>query len=109
MQKFLSKNILLEDGHSIVIDGEYFNTYQANYAFVIDHEYLTIAFRKEKKVSLNDKVETIETPDINHDFLNHQHLIKKCRETFGVTPRPHTSEDGCFGRGWLVNDIVYIA
>lgn len=109
MQKYSSKDILLEDGHSIVIDGQRYDTYGANYIFSMDRQFLSIGFRREKKISLNDKVEDVDTNDVNHEFTNHRNLISFCEKIFGNAPWPHTPEDGCFGRGWLINNVVYIA
>jgi hypothetical protein len=87
MQKYLSnKDLLLEDGHNIFINGQRYDTFGANYILSMDREFLSIGFRKEKKISLNDKISDVDINDVNFEFVNHRNLINLCEKIFGNAP-----------------------
>ena len=108
MQKYSSKHILQEDPHNAIIGGNYYNEHQADIIIVMDRELSAIGIRKQNLIYLNNERGEIE-PHEQFKFVTHSDLLIKCREVFGQYPYLRSEEDGLVGRGWIVDDVVYVA
>jgi len=108
MQKLSSKHVLLEDPHRAIIDADYYNEYQADVIIVMDRELCAIGLRKESVLFLNDKSKEIPQHE-RFKFVTHADLLIQCKEAFGEFPYLKDENDGAIGRGWIINNILYIA